>query len=269
MCNLTHTIIHKMDAENRNNIQFITPLSIRVSRCCSFCHQPGHNISRCNSDRLLEFEIICANQVRNMTQQEFKIWLLTNYINKDLLLKSFAIRKCNANSRVSISTCIENIIYYIFRNYRIEETFEDDMINVLINLRNNGDINQRVETEIEEVQGIQQIVLREYMLTLFNNFLNTVRSQNSENRKLKIISTIENDEISGICECNICWDDKDVKDFVKLGCKHEFCKDCLIKTLRSDIREIPCCALCRTEVTKLISRTDLIHSELENLVAEM
>ena len=143
------------------------------------------------------------------------------------------------------------------------------MINVLINLRNNGDINQRVETEIEEVQGIQQIVLREYMLTLFNNFLNTVRSQNSENRKLKIISTIENDEISGICECNICWDDKDVKDFVKLGCKHEFCKDCLIKTLRSDIREIPCCALCRTEVTKLISRTDLVHSELENLVAEM
>ena len=100
MCNLTHTIIHKMDAENRNNIQFITPLSIRVSRCCSFCHQSGHNVSRCNSDRLLEFEIICANQVRNMTQQEFKIWILTNYINQDLLLKSFAIRKCQSNSRL-------------------------------------------------------------------------------------------------------------------------------------------------------------------------
>jgi hypothetical protein len=107
------------------------------------------------------------------------------------------------------------------------------------------------------------------MLELFNNFLNTVRSQNSENRKLKIISTIENDEICGNCECSICWEDKEVKDFVKLGCNHEFCKDCLIKSIRADLRENPCCALCRTEVKYLRSRTELVHSELENLVAEM
>ena len=269
MCNLTHTIINKMDAENRNNIQFITPLRTRVSRCCSFCHQPGHNVSRCNSDRLLEFEIICANQVRDMTKQEFKIWITNNYINEQLLLKSFAIRKCNANSRFSISTCIEYIIIYIYRNYRLEENFEDDILNVLVNLRNNSDINERLEPSVEDIQGINQTLLREYMLELFNNFMTNVRYQNSENRKLKIFSTIENDETSGNCECIICLEDKEVKDFVKLGCKHEFCKDCLIKTLKSDIREIPCCALCRTEVTKLISRTDLVHSELENLVSEM
>ena len=269
MCNLTHIIINTMDAENRNNIQFITPLSIRVSRCCSFCHQSGHNVSRCNSDRLLEFEIICANQVRNMTQQEFKIWILTNYINQDLLLKSFAIRKCQSSSRLPTAIYIEHIISYIFRNYVLEETFEDDILNILVNFRNNSEINERLEPSIEDIQGINQTVLREYMLELFNNFLNTVRSQNSENRKLKIISTIENDEICGNCECSICGEDKEVKDFVKLGCNHEFCKDCLIKSIRADLRENPCCALCRTEVKYLRSRTELVHSELENLVAEM
>ena len=142
-------------------------------------------------------------------------------------------------------------------------------VSVLVNLRNNSDINERLEPSVEDIQGINQTLLREYMLELFNNFMTNVRYQNSENRKLKIFSTIENDETSGNCECIICLEDKEVKDFVKLGCKHEFCKDCLIKTLKSDIREIPCCALCRTEVTKLISRTDLVHSELENLVAEM
>ena len=93
MFNLTHIIINTMDAENRNNIQFVAPMRIIVSRCCSFCHQPGHNVSRCNSDRLLEFEIICANQVRDMTKQEFKIWITNNYINEQLVLKSLGFLK--------------------------------------------------------------------------------------------------------------------------------------------------------------------------------
>ena len=269
MCNLTHTIIHKMDAENRNNIQFITPLSIRVSRCCSFCHQAGHNISRCNSDRLLEFEIICANQVRNMTQQEFKFWITNNYINEQLLLKSFAIRKCQSNSRLSTAIYIEHIVSYIFRNYVLEENFEDDILNILVNFRNNSEINERLEPSIEDIQGINQTVLREYMLELFNNFMTNVRNQSLENRKLNIFSTVENDETSGICQCSICWEDKEVKNFVKLGCNHEFCKDCLIKSLKADSREIPCCALCRSEVKTLRSRTDLVHSEMLDFVSEM
>jgi hypothetical protein len=271
MCNLTHIIINKMDAENRNNIPVMIPSRIRVSRCCSFCHQPGHNVSRCNSDILLEFEVICANQVRNITQQEFRIWITQNYINQHLLLKSFAIRKCKSNSRLPTAIYIEHIISYIFRNYRYDistdDNFEEDILNILINLRNNSERNHREEPSIEDIQGINQTILREYMLELFNNYMTNVRSHYSENRKLNIFSTVENDENSGNCECNICWEEKEVKNFVKLGCNHEFCKDCLIKSLKADLREKPCCALCRTEVKTLRSRTELVHSELLNLVA--
>ena len=139
----------------------------------------------------------------------------------------------------------------------------------MVNFRNNSEINERLEPSIEDIQGINQTVLREYMLELFNNFMTNVRNQSLENRKLNIFSTVENDETSGICQCSICWEDKEVKNFVKLGCNHEFCKDCLIKSLKADSREIPCCALCRSEVKTLRSRTDLVHSEMLDFVSEM
>ena len=267
-----------INSENRNNIHVIPPIvRTRTPRCCSFCRQPGHNLTTCNSDRLREFEIICSDTVTNIdSPEEFKTWITEHYINDQLLLKAFAIRKFRVTTRTSIVHCIDLITQYIFRTYKNiiiplnnEEGFENDIINFLTELRNVRENEQ--SQEIQDVLGIERIVMRDMLLyALFNNMITTIREQYNGERKLDIISTVEineNENINKICECNICYEEKEVKNFVKLNCNHEFCKDCLINSVKSDRRELPCCAFCRTEIKSFTSRTDEVHSELSNLVA--
>ena len=48
-------------AENRN--QTTIPLHIQNGICCSLCRQPGHDITMCNSEILLEFETRCDDKL--------------------------------------------------------------------------------------------------------------------------------------------------------------------------------------------------------------
>jgi hypothetical protein len=153
--------------------------------------------------------------------------------------------------------------------FNIEEGFENELINLLTELRNARE--PEPQQEIQDVLGIERIVLREMLLyALFNNMITTIREQYNAVRKLNILSSVENNENENInenCECNICWEEKEKKNFVKFGCNHEFCKDCVIKTLRTDQRENPCCALCRAEVKSIVSRTNLVQTELADIIA--
>jgi hypothetical protein len=264
-----------LSAENRN--YQIAPLRTRRQQCCSFCRRPGHNLTTCNSDRLLEFEIICANSVVNMnSQNDFTNWLTENYVADQLLVKAFAIRKFRVSTRTHTTHCINLISEYIFRTYKNNQqpeevdiddddvnpmSFEDEMINLLTELRNRRE--REPPQEIHEVMGIEQIVLREMFLFM----INSIRQEFVSQRKLNIISSLEIDETNEMCECNICWEEKEKQNFVKFGCNHEFCKDCTLKTLRLDKREKPCCALCRGEVKSVVSRTNEVHSELADLIA--
>ena len=72
----------------------------------------------------------------------------------------------------------------------------------------------------------------------------------------------EEEEKEEEIECSICFDNHNKQDCVTFGCKHDFCKDCAKNALRVK----PLCAYCRTQVTKMISRTQEIHGELEDLV---
>ena len=97
-------------------------------------------------------------------------------------------------------------------------------------------------------------------------------SINKINHKFNILSSIEhndNEDITKICECSICYDEKELHNFVKLGCNHEFCKDCLITTMKTSQTNDNnlSCALCRTEVKSVKSRTEQAHTEMSELIA--
>ena len=77
----------------------------------------------------------------------------------------------------------------------------------------------------------------------------------------------ENTESIELIQCGICWEEHSNQDFVKLNCNHEFCKDCIIKSVQNDIRENPCCAFCRNEVKTIVTKTQLIQEEITNLFA--
>jgi hypothetical protein len=274
----------------------------RYVRRCSFCRSPGHNITTCNSDRITEFELICASEVRNINiPDDFKNWLNENYSENPMLLKTFVIRKFGVTTRISISNSVDMITDYIFRRYKnntrlhtreqtlmndlrdlhnIEtDDFENDLINFLTQLRN---VNYREEREpqLYEIPNIERMIMRELFQYIFNNRVVDQREEQPENIKFNINlihnnndndndneNNTNNNMLENNMMCNICWDEKEKNKFVKFGCNHEFCKDCIVTSLRSEQRNIPCCALCRSEINNITCTTEDFRSELAEFIA--
>ena len=76
------------------------------------------------------------------------------------------------------------------------------------------------------------------------------------------VETNGDERLDNNCSCSICWDERELINFVRLDCKHEFCKDCIIATTTHNNGRVPCCALCRAEVRTIVSRTDEIQTEI-------
>jgi hypothetical protein len=66
-------------------------------------------------------------------------------------------------------------------------------------------------------------------------------------------------------ECIICLEEKNKNTFVKLNCSHDYCKECIIKTIKSDKRTKPCCPLCREEILLLTINNNNILNELTQI----
>lgn len=270
-----------LNVENRGNVNVLPP-SIRRHQCCSFCRQPGHNLTTCNSDRLREFEEICATQVlQTNTRDDFKNWLIQNYISEHLLIKTFTIKKFRITARESIEICMDLITEYIFRVYKNtnevvedESQFENDLMTFIQELSPDREEIREEISEIDVVRGFERILMREMMFGIMTRMLTNLNNVNNRNlkQKLNISSSIEhndNENINELCECSICYDEKELKNFVKLGCNHEFCKDCLITTMKtSQINSNNLsCSLCRSEVKSVKSRSEQVYTEMSEFIA--
>jgi hypothetical protein len=257
-------------------------------RCCSLCRQPGHNILRCNSERILEFEATCANAVVNINNpDDFQNWLRQNYANESLLLKAFVSRKLSITRRLSLNECIHYIAEYIFRTYRntpevlledddddippplisanVNESFEENFNNVIANL------TTIYNYEVTEDTNFQMSLIRQYTNYLFYLFRSLrIRDeyfQDQSQRTFVLSVENNNDNLDEMCQCSICWDDKELRQFVKLDCNHEFCKDCIRQSVPSETRTSLHCALCRGEVRTMRLRTQEAHTELSEVFA--
>ena len=113
---------------------------------------------------------------------------------------------------------------------------------------------------------MENILMREMFIAIMTGIVN--RTIIDEYKKLRIKSTFnnnENEDICQLCECSICYDEKELQNFVKLGCNHEFCKDCVINTIKTSNNKV-CCAFCRSEVTEIESRTNEVKNEIDNYI---
>jgi hypothetical protein len=227
------------------------------------------------------------------TIDEFKEWLNQNYINNSHLLRAFAVTKLRSNSRVTVLESIDLISQYIFETYKnpvvetvqeeeppLPDDIEEDLMLVLSELRN-----------IEHIQPLQDVApvyneqfvssrRREYMrymadvlvFTMLNNLLPTDgEEQLAVIPRPAIMSSIDDkfveDAVPLASECSICWDQKASDKFVKLNCNHEFCNECIIKTLAANKHRAPCCALCRGDINNITSRSVDVQNEISNAVA--
>jgi hypothetical protein len=88
-------------------------------------------------------------------------------------------------------------------------------------------------------------------------------------RKHCIGSVIVENNNTGKCECNICYEEHEKRRFVKLNCGHEFCGKCINITLENTSPDKkPRCAYCRTEISNIQFPSEEVQSEFSDILSE-
>ena len=293
-------------SENRNSLNNIGPIQeptnrirnlrniIRSeTRCCSFCRLPGHTISWCNDQRIIDFENLCLHQKslfenNEFPQQEFENWLLDYYTTNQNIVKVFSVRKCGSTTRASISVCLDNIMQYFYGEYYdIPDLVNESDSNTNTNMNDdfipfnmNDDFIQfndliPIYTRVNNWENISD--------SMISAILRPTGTYRDRNRKFNITSSIENTNEQNTNEqdtneqntneqntnedCNICYESVNITNFVKLNCQHELCKDCCKKTLQiCGIFQDPSCAFCREKIENLTFKNESDKSEFKDLI---
>ena len=101
--------------------------------------------------------------------------------------------------------------------------------------------------------------------TLITSYIFRKYKRNNMEHMVDVISSYpiiyleknENEPGIELEDCSICLDQS--TDYIKLGCGHEFCANCIIHILQ--IRKLTC-ALCRSPIQTIISHTDKTYNSL-------
>lgn len=249
-----------MDPENRNNRQTVT-------RNCSFCRRNGHNILTCNDTQLRNFEAICYNNIssitnRNNMEDEFRNFLLSEWLCYPNYVKSFAIRYCRAPSRGNIDVIIDKIMVHfqpIIEYRRIILSRENiETFNELIHP------NQR-----EQLSITHRLLSREVHTLLFMEMIMSIHETAvNQTKKFDIKMNVceKPERTNEKCECNICYEEYENKEFINFNCDHKFCKDCVKKSLQNEKRQNYCCPYCRTEIKEFYFNDEIVLNEFSNFI---
>ena len=239
-----------ISAENRN--------MFNLQRCCSFCRRSGHRIINCDDIRLENFERLCRNMTTIGGMSVFRSYLMDKALSEPNLIKAFAIKKCGLTTRHQIDACIESIINYFYsENQQTEITSEMATQSEPLPETSTASQNPSVSE------------LFDYML--FLHFIRDIIEYNEDEiEKIKFNITtnlINSDEnLEEKCECGICYDSCEKINFIKLNCEHEFCKDCIKKSLQNERKQTLSCAFCRTDVSNFEIRDLSIKDELSEFI---
>jgi len=88
-------------------------------------------------------------------------------------------------------------------------------------------------------------------------------------RKHRIGSVVVENNNTGKCECNICYEEHERHRFVKLNCGHEFCGKCINITLENTCpAKKPRCAYCRVDISNIEFSSEEAKSEFSDILME-
>ena len=261
-----------MSAENR--------MAFNLHRCCSFCRRTGHRITNCDDERLHEFERRCINFINDNQLNElyFRDFLLEQASNDPHLIKAFAIKKCNLSTRSQIDVCIESIVN-CFRSRFVENqqsNISTETVTPTQTLSSQILPNSFLGRlfHLLYINNNDSTYINEYLLfaLILNELQHEIQDEDFEiifnNKKFKINTELIDCEenLEEICECNICYESYEKVNFIKLNCKHEFCKVCVKKSLQNETKTSLSCALCRNNITDFEIRDLSIKDELKDFI---
>ena len=237
-----------MENTNSNSITIEEPEVLPTRETCYYCKE-YHSITNCDHPQLREFEIISAIVYNSVSShEEFVSWLYEKVFNNPSALfafMGFALRNCGCIRGSTVQECIDKFIIYMSNTYTMGNSQE------------------------QTIEPIGNYTVREMTVaTWMTNIRQTVRNSEQhtpEKIKLTVVTDIKHhtDEVEQQhCECSICWEKKEYKQFVGFICKHEFCKECVLgiletKTSRDEFN----CSLCRQKIEFMAFHSEETHNE--------
>jgi len=90
------------------------------------------------------------------------------------------------------------------------------------------------------------------------NLLNQISKNKQNQNNLNFVVDISNKNNNSKIECNICYDEHEYDEFIKLSCNHEFCYICTFKQINSNNYD---CAFCRNKIYDIIVRKEEIKTD--------
>jgi RING-type zinc-finger len=241
-----------INTERRSSVNTVLPTR---NRRCSYCRMPGHFINSCNAINLIDFEVILIYKFVELGKNVilFTTWLVEYSLYNSNILRAYAIRSCGCLTRDHIIRCIDSI--------------KQNIVNLFAAYDN---INEIPQEELSINNNISNGII------LLNTAIAIQEEENANgngHRKFNIQTNIvENADITPDithaeeCECNICYENNDNINFVKLNCGHEFCKDCVYQSLQNEIKLTPCCAFCRAEITNIEMRIQSVRDQFNDII---
>lgn len=237
-----------------------------TSYCCFYCGEETHLVNECVNPEILRlYEAMKNIHIRTRigndirTNQNKFIDELMSFYYHDII--SVAIKHAYAmypDSVIATPEYYKSVLWSHFeqqylRNRRI-------IINNFVSVANVYFIDaphlNNVPTNTTDVTNTSvsdnsalSVIRRQRHLS--------VRSVRSSRKKYDFIVTIETEKytLDQEEECPICLDNVKCFKFVEFNCKHKFCVKCVVKSIRTNRKDIHSCALCRskTETVRVYS----------------
>jgi hypothetical protein len=217
-------------------------------RRCGFCRMEGHTVLRCDNIEVIngrrELHDIINNNIytsRNIVETIINEWLINKsdsllkaiFCNKRIL--KFRYNYTREDIEYKIKNYINHKLYFLrleqYRNIRNRSNISNATITILLPYRLISTLKDLYDT-----LSIRIVILKTKL-----NFLNK--------------------------ECPICLDHLQYHNIQKTNCSHEFCKDCLTKTIKSFVnrRNKAACPLCRSNIELIYQNKKFVNESIDRL----
>jgi hypothetical protein len=185
--------------------------------------------------------------INSMDHEQFEERPLSPIITDQFnILDWFVDRNPSPDGHINVDSPINNINY--------------NVTNYNINFNRQSNINLAT-------------VVRNLMNDYNNVELNNLTSISKERRLqmlniIPILDTTNKIDCENCEDCSICYEEKQNMDKVTLNCGHQFCGECIDKTINNYTQySKPICALCRAEIKTLnIKNPEIYNTLVDNSV---
>ena len=238
---------------------------------CLYCEKKGHTINYCNDesiklldDEMREKSIFGILVLPSKDKAEMYIIKLLKSLSKIQLIVLY-----NYNYKIRKNfACIDKKLKITYINILIKNYFQDE--NVLLYSKKIEKMEKITDKKykIYSDEVLKLIDDLYYYYNIYDEYVNVLTYTKNKINFYRIIQRkfdiclenmyssprIELNENMNDDECPICYEIYSNNDLIKTNCDHNYCRECLIRYLKS-LNEIPnkepCCALCRQQIKKL------------------